>query len=135
MPAFNWNDTINLASKLTPTRLWNGFKVLSSYYISCITRKPVQWGCPFPFHLNLLPVVIFAAPNAPVGSEHLPDLPVCFKKIFLHKRLMKFIKNCCTLFFISRESPISIQISGHGKICHQAKGIYTATSTNAHYLT
>ena len=44
MTNFNRNDTINLFSKLSFRRAWNGIQVLSSYYISKWTRKPVQWG-------------------------------------------------------------------------------------------
>ncbi|HCL84210.1 MAG TPA: radical SAM protein, partial [Chitinophagaceae bacterium] len=44
MAKLNRNDTINFFSKLTVRRTWNGMKVLSSYYISKWTHKPIQWG-------------------------------------------------------------------------------------------
>ena len=38
MPQVNRNDTINLLSKLTARRLFNGMNVLSSYYLSKWTK-------------------------------------------------------------------------------------------------
>jgi hypothetical protein len=46
MPEFNLNDTVNLLSKFTLRRAWNASKVLSSYFVSKWTGKPVQWGYP-----------------------------------------------------------------------------------------
>ncbi|WP_301922369.1 hypothetical protein [Ferruginibacter sp.] len=42
MPEINWNDTINLASKITFKRFWNGIKVLGSFYAGRLLKKPVQ---------------------------------------------------------------------------------------------
>ena len=52
MPYFNWNDTINLFSKLTVRRIWNATKVMASYQWSKFTGKPVQWGYPVSISLN-----------------------------------------------------------------------------------
>ena len=46
MPNFNWNDSVNFLTKLRPRRLWNATKVYSSYQITKLTGKPVQWGYP-----------------------------------------------------------------------------------------
>src|SRR6195952_5010184 len=46
MASFNFNDTINLFSKLSLRRVWNGIRVLSSFYVGKWTREPVQWGSP-----------------------------------------------------------------------------------------
>ena len=39
-------DQINLASKLTPSKVLNSFKLLFSYYWSRATKKAIQWGYP-----------------------------------------------------------------------------------------
>ena len=39
-------DTLNFVSKLTPRRVWNFAKVLSSYQLTRWLRRPIQWGLP-----------------------------------------------------------------------------------------
>ena len=39
MPQINWNDTINLAGKITFKRLWNGIKVLGSFYATRLLNR------------------------------------------------------------------------------------------------
>ncbi len=46
MPGFNFHDSKNLLSKLTFPRLGNAIKVYSSFYLSRLINKPVQWGYP-----------------------------------------------------------------------------------------
>ena len=81
MPAFNWNDSINLFSKLTPQRIWNGSKVLSSYYISKWTKKPVQWGYPVSVSVEPTTSCNLRCPECPSGlrSIYAPDGNVATK--------------------------------------------------------
>jgi hypothetical protein len=134
MPDFNRNDTINFLSKLTPRRLWNGIKVLSSYYLSKWTKKAVQWGYPSPYPSSPQPPAISAARNAPADCGPSPGLPACCKTISFTRRSTSYLKNSCTWSFIFRVSPISILLSSIWSAYASSKGIYTATSTNAHYL-
>ncbi|RYH27207.1 MAG: radical SAM protein, partial [Alcaligenaceae bacterium] len=46
MPYFNWNDTVNLISKATPSRVYNAAQVWLSYRLSRLIGKPIQWGYP-----------------------------------------------------------------------------------------
>ncbi|MEP6467974.1 MAG: radical SAM protein, partial [Parafilimonas sp.] len=46
MAYFNWNDTKNLLSKLTFRRSLNAAKVVTSYQLSKLFKKPLQWGYP-----------------------------------------------------------------------------------------
>jgi len=67
MPEFNRNDTINFLSKLTGRRLWNGIKVLSSYYLSKWTRRAVQWGYPVSLSFEPTTSCNLRCPECPSG--------------------------------------------------------------------
>src|SRR5438477_2324524 len=67
MSQFNWNDSINLLSKLTPKRAWNAIKVLSSYYISKWTKRPVQWGLPISISFEPTTSCNLRCPECPSG--------------------------------------------------------------------
>ena len=77
MAYFNWNDTKNVLSKLTLRRGINAAKVVASYQLSKLLKKPVQWGYPFPFLLNQLHRAIFAVLNAPVDCVLLHGQQAC----------------------------------------------------------
>src|SRR5688500_334299 len=67
MARFNLNDTINLLSKLTLRRTWNASKVLSSFYISKWTRRPLQWGYPVSISFEPTTSCNLRCPECPSG--------------------------------------------------------------------
>ena len=67
MPQFNWNDSINLLSKLSVRRLWNGTKVLGSFYASRLLNKPVQWGYPVSISFEPTTSCNLRCPECPSG--------------------------------------------------------------------
>ena len=67
MPQFNKNDTFNILSKLTFSRVWNGFKVLASFYVSKITNNPVQWGMPVSISFEPTTSCNLRCPECPSG--------------------------------------------------------------------
>jgi radical SAM protein with 4Fe4S-binding SPASM domain len=134
MPAFNWNDTINLFSKLTPMRMWNGTKVLSSYYISKWTKKPVQWG--FPVSISFEPTTScnLRCPECPSGLRAFTRPTGMLQKDFFSDTIDQLSKELLYLIFYFQGEPyLNPDFLEMVKFASQ-KGIYTATSTNAHYL-
>jgi hypothetical protein len=67
MPQFNWNDSRNLLSKLTFRRFINGSKVLASFYISRLLKKPVQWGYPVSISFEPTTSCNLRCPECPSG--------------------------------------------------------------------
>ena len=67
MPQVNRNDIINLLSKLTARRLFNGMKVLSSYYVSKWSKKAVQWGYPVSISFEPTTSCNLRCPECPSG--------------------------------------------------------------------
>ncbi len=135
MPSMNRNDTLNLISKLSFARVWNGLKVLSSFYISRITRKPVQWGLPISISFEPTTSCNLRCPECPSGLRAFTRPTGMLEKDFftttindLHKHLLYLI------FYFQGEPYLNPQFLEMVKYA-SSKGIYTATSTNAHYLT
>jgi radical SAM protein with 4Fe4S-binding SPASM domain len=134
MPAFNWNDTINLLSKLTPRRLWNGGKVLSSYYISKWTHKPVQWGYPVSISFEPTTSCNLRCPECPSGLRAFTRPTGMLQKSFFTDTIDQLSKELLYLVFYFQGEPY-LNPSFLDMVRYACrKGIYTATSTNAHYL-
>src|SRR6202012_5896155 len=134
MPDFNRNDTINLLSKLTPRRCWNGIKVLSSYYLSKWTKNAVQWG--FPVSLSFEPTTScnLRCPECPSGLRAFTRPTGMLENSFFRQTIDQLSAELLYLVFYFQGEPY-LNPSFLDMVAYaSAKGIYTATSTNAHYL-
>src|SRR6201987_41927 len=135
MPEFNRNDTINLLSKLTARRLFNGVKVLSSYYVSKWTKKAVQWGYPVSISFEPTTSCNLRCPECPSGLRAFTRPTGMLKKDFFRQTIDEIHKELLYLIFYFQGEPfLNPDFLEMVKYAHD-KGIYTATSTNAHYLT
>jgi radical SAM protein with 4Fe4S-binding SPASM domain len=135
MPDFNFNDTKNFVSKLTPLRLWNGVKVLSSFYISKIIDKPVQWGYPVSISFEPTTSCNLRCPECPSGLRAFTRPTGMLQKDFFKETIDDVYKELLYLIFYFQGEPY-LNPSFLEMVKYASdKGIYTATSTNAHYLT
>lgn len=135
MPYFNLNDSVNLVSKLTPRRVWNGLKVLFSYYLSKITRKPIQWGYPVSISFEPTTSCNLRCPECPSGLREFTRPTGMLKKDFFEQTIDDIHKDLLYLIFYFQGEPfLNPEFPAMVRYAHD-KGIYTATSTNAHYLT
>lgn len=132
--ATNFYDSMNFLSKLGPYKIWNGMIILSSYYWSRCTGKATCKGLPVSIslepttHCNLrCPQCIsgLRAFNRPTGSITYQN----FKKIIEqnYKQLVYL------LLYFQGEPYLNPDFLNMVKIANRKK-IYTATSTNGHYL-
>ena len=135
MPQFNWNDSKNLLSKLTFRRFINGSKVLGSYYVSRILNKPVQWGYPVSISFEPTTSCNLRCPECPSGLRQFSRPTGMLQNDFfrctideIHKELLYLI------FYFQGEPYLNPDFLEMVKYASNKK-IYTATSTNAHYLT
>ena len=134
MPAFNWNDTVNLISKLTFRRIWNGTQVLSSYYISKWTKKPIQWGYPISISFEPTTSCNLRCPECPSGLRSFTRPIGMLQKDFFSETIDQLHQELLYLIFYFQGEPyLNPDFLEMVKYASQ-KGIYTATSTNAHYL-
>ena len=135
MPQFNWNDSINLLSKLTPRRFWNGIKVLSSFYISRLLNKPVQWGYPVSVSFEPTTSCNLRCPECPSGLRQFTRPTGMLQKDFFRETIDDIYKELLYLIFYFQGEPYLNPDFLEMVKYASSKGIYTATSTNAHYLT
>lgn len=134
MPSFNWHDSVNLISKLTFRRAWNAGKVLSSYYLSKWTRRPVQWG--FPVSISFEPTTScnLRCPECPSGLRAFTRPTGMLQKDFFRDTIDQLSRDLLYLIFYFQGEPY-LNPSFLDMVKYASdKGIYTATSTNAHYL-
>src|ERR1700755_1844424 len=134
MPEFNRHDTINLLSKLTPRRIFNGMKVLSSYYLSKWTKKAIQWGYPVSISFEPTTSCNLRCPECPSGLRAFTRPTGMLENSFFRQTIDQLSKELLYLVFYFQGEPY-LNPSFLDMVAYaSAKGIYTATSTNAHYL-
>ena len=135
MPQFNFNDTRNLFSKLSFLRVWNGVKVLSSFYLSRLMNKPVQWGYPVSISFEPTTSCNLRCPECPSGLRAFTRPTGMLENDLFKKTIDEIYKELLYLIFYFQGEPYLNP--GFLEMVKYAsdKKIYTATSTNAHYLT
>src|SRR5258705_13976288 len=134
MPSLNWNDTVNLLSKLSIRRAWNGVIVLSSYYISKWTKTPVQWGYPVSISFEPTTSCNLRCPECPSGLRAFSRPTGMLKKDFFSETIDQLSKDLLYLVFYFQGEPYLNPDFLEMVKYASSKKIYTATSTNAHYL-
>src|SRR5438046_4457252 len=134
MPGFNSRDSINLLSKLTTRRVWNGIKVLSSYYISKWTKKAVQWGYPVSISFEPTTSCNLRCPECPSGLRAFTRPTGMLQKDFFSETIDQLHKDLLYLVFYFQGEPYLNPSFLDMVEYASTKKIYTATSTNAHYL-
>jgi radical SAM protein with 4Fe4S-binding SPASM domain len=128
-------DSINLLKKLTFRRAFNALKVYSSFYWGRITNKPVQWGYPISISFEPTTSCNLRCPECPSGLRAFTRPTGMLQKDFFTQTIDDIYKDLLYLIFYFQGEPFLNP--DFLKMVHYAsqKKIYTATSTNAHYLT
>lgn len=135
MPYFNLNDSINFASKFTLRRLFNATKVWSSYQLSKLLKRPIQWGLPISISFEPTTSCNLRCPECPSGLREFTRPTGMLEKSFFEQTIDDIYKDLLYLIFYFQGEPyLNPKFLDMVKYANQ-KGIYTATSTNAHYLT
>ena len=135
MLQFNWNDSLNFLKKLTLRRAWNGIKVFSSYQLSKWTGRSIQWG--FPISISFEPTTScnLRCPECPSGLRAFTRPTGMLKKDFFSETIDQLSRELMYLVFYFQGEPyLNPDFLDMVKYATSRK-IYTATSTNGHYLT
>jgi radical SAM protein with 4Fe4S-binding SPASM domain len=135
MPALNINDALNFTTKLTPKRVWNGIKVVTSFYYSRARKRPTQWGSPFSISLEPTTSCNLRCPECPSGLRAFTRPIGMLQTDFFRKTIDELHQELLYLIFYFQGEPyLNPSFLEMVKYASDKK-IYTATSTNAHYLT
>lgn len=134
MGQLNRADTLNFLSKLTLKRLLNMAKVYSSYYISKWTKRSVQWGMPISISFEPTTSCNLRCPECPSGLRAFTRPTGMLQKSFFTETIDQLAPKLSYLVFYFQGEPFLnpdfLQMVQYAA----SKKIYTATSTNAHYL-
>ena len=130
----NLKDGWNFISKLTPKRVWNGFKVVSSYLYSRVSKNPTHWGKPLSISFEPTTSCNLRCPECPSGLRSFTR-PTGMLTEDLFKKTINELHDTLTylLFYFQGEPYLHQGFLELVKYASKHK-IYTATSTNAHYL-
>ena len=106
-----------------------------SYHLSKITKQPVQWGIPISISFEPTTSCNLRCPECPSGLREFTRPTGMLQKDFFKETIDDIYKDLLYLIFYFQGEPyLNPAFLEMVAYAHQ-KGIYTATSTNAHYLT
>ncbi len=131
----NLHDTWNLTKKMTPSRLLNASGVWSSYHYSRFVGKPNHWALPFSISIEPTTSCNLRCPECPSGLRSFTR-PTGMLKEDLFRKTIDELQNTLSylVFYFQGEPYLHPQFLDLVRYA-VSKKIYTATSTNAHYLT
>ncbi|MFM2145241.1 MAG: hypothetical protein RL732_77 [Bacteroidota bacterium] len=134
MPYFHATDTLNLLSKVTFRRLRNMLKVATSYYWSKWTGRPAQWGLPVSLAIEPTTSCNLRCPECPSGLRAFSRPTGMLQKDFFRETVDQLHRDLFYLIFYFQGEPY-LNPAFLDMVRYAAdKGLYTATSTNGHYL-
>lgn len=115
--------------------MWNAAKVISSYYLSRLLNKPIQWGYPVSVSFEPTTSCNLRCPECPSGLRAFTRPTGMLEKSFFEKTIDELHKELLYLIFYFQGEPYLNPSFLEMVNYASRKKIYTATSTNAHYLT
>ncbi|HEV7347199.1 radical SAM protein [Telluribacter sp.] len=131
----NWKDGLNLMSKVTPRRAWNAMQILASYFYSRYSGKATHWGMPVAISFEPTTSCNLRCPECPSGLRSFTRPTGMMEEDLYKKTIDELAETLLYLIFYFQGEPyLHPQFFELVRYAHD-KGIYTATSTNAHYLT
>jgi len=135
MGQLNISDSLNLLSKLTVRRAWNIARVWTSYRLSRLTGRSVQWGLPISISFEPTTSCNLRCPECPSGLRAFTRPTGMLKKDFFRETIDDIYKDLLYLVFYFQGEPYLNPDFLEMVKYASGKKVYTATSTNAHYLT
>lgn len=127
-------DGLNVASKLTVRKVWNASSVLRSYYQSRLTGSPTVSGLPVSISIEPTTSCNLRCPECPSGLRSFTR-PTGMLQQEMFRKTIDQLKDTLTYltFYFQGEPYLNPAFLEMVKYASSQK-IYTATSTNAHYL-
>lgn len=130
----NFRDGRNFVAKLTPRRIWNMGRILTSYYASRISGRPTLHGLPISLSVEPTTSCNLRCPECPSGLRSFTRPTGMLDASMFRSLIDQLAPSLSYLIFYFQGEPylhpeLLPMIAYAG-----SKNIYTATSTNAHYL-
>jgi len=130
----HWNDCRNAIRTFTLRRGWNAAKVLASYFVARWTRQPIQWGLPVMLSIEPTTACNLRCPECPSGLRAFTRDTGNLKSDFFRRAVDELHRDLFFLYFYFQGEPyINPRFLDMVRYAH-ARGLYTVTSTNGHFL-
>jgi radical SAM protein with 4Fe4S-binding SPASM domain len=130
-----WNDRVNLMSKMTIRRLMNSARIFGSYQISRMRGTPDIHGMPVSISIEPTTSCNLRCPECPSGLRSFTRPTGMLDQRLFQKIIDELSPTLSYLTFYFQGEPY-LHPSFTDMVRYASEqGIYTATSTNAHYLT
>ncbi|MEP4093463.1 radical SAM/SPASM domain-containing protein [Reichenbachiella sp.] len=127
-------DSYNILSKLTPAKVWNSIGVLNSYYQSKHLGRFVNPALPLSMAFEPTTSCNLRCPECPSGLRSFTRPTGMLDVDFFKEKILEVKSHLAYLTFYFQGEPY-LHPGFLDMVSHAAKNkIYTATSTNAHYL-
>ncbi|AYA37919.1 radical SAM protein [Hymenobacter oligotrophus] len=128
-------DGLNFFSKLTPLRALNAVQVTGSYVLSRLTNRSRAWGLPMAVSLEPTTSCNLRCPECPSGLRSFTRPTGMLEGDVFYRTIDELAPRLWYLtFYFQGEPYLHPQFLDMVQYASRKK-IYTATSTNAHYLT
>jgi len=127
-------DTKNILKHVTLSRAWNYAKARMSFGISRITKRHVHWGMPVSISIEPTTACNLGCPECPSGLKKF-SRPTGNLRLETNQRIIdELSRKLMYINFYFQGEPL-IHSSFYELVKYaKSKKIYTATSTNAHFL-
>lgn len=129
-----WADISNFISKLSLAKLWNASLIWLSYHLSRIAKKPIVWGLPFNISVEPTTHCNLRCPECPSGLRSFSRDTGNLELEFYQKLIPQLRSHLIYLYFYFQGEPYLNKNFLQMVKLASANGIYSVTSTNAHYL-
>jgi radical SAM protein with 4Fe4S-binding SPASM domain len=128
------NDSLTLLSKLSNKRVWNATSVLSSFYLSRLNKKATIKGMPVSISIEPTTSCNLRCPECPSGLRAFTRPTGMLNETVYHSIIDQLAPTLNYLTFYFQGEPfLHPQFLKMVEYASNRK-IYTATSTNAHFL-
>ena len=127
-------DIINFIGKTRPGKLWNILQLITSFYVTRWVGKPIQWGMPMTISIEPTTACNLRCPECPSGLRSF-SRPTGNLKSDFYRSIIDQVGDRLSylIFYFQGEPYINPEFLDMVSYAHRA-GIYTITSTNAHFL-
>lgn len=127
-------DGLNFLSKLTFGRVNNWILIWTSFQLSKLSGRSIQWGTPVSISFEPTTACNLGCPECPSGLKQFTRATGNLKKGFFIETIDQLSKRLSYLIFYFQGEPyINPEFLEMVRYASERK-IYTATSTNAHFL-
>jgi radical SAM protein with 4Fe4S-binding SPASM domain len=129
-----FSDGMNLASKLSHRRLWNSMQVWGSYQMSRLRKQPNISGLPISISVEPTTSCNLRCPECPSGLRSFTRPTGMLQESMFRKTISELADTLTYLTFYFQGEPYLHPEFLSMVDFASSKGIYTATSTNGHFL-